>query len=94
MFDNLLCLLLDDPLQSSLTKTEILQMLQSEPPLLLPQLSVRGDDALKTAIISQTLIESFTLLTPLSDLKYLDMMLWPLPHHSSLLKSSLAIGKS
>ena len=40
MFDNLLCLLLDDSLQSSLTKTKILQMLQSEPPLLLPQLSV------------------------------------------------------
>ena len=30
---------------------------------------------------------------PLSDLKYLEMMLRPRPHHSSLLNRSLARGK-
>ena len=35
----------------------------------------------------------FTLLTPLSDLRYLEMMFWPLPHHSSRFSKSFAIWK-
>ena len=46
VFDYLLRLLLNDSLQPSLAKTEIFQMFESKPPLLLPELAVRGDDSL------------------------------------------------
>ena len=77
MFDNLLRLLLNDSLQPGLAKTEIFQMFESKPPLLLPQLAVRGDDSLQRLLaVILVLVGEIcsTLLIPLSDLKYLDII--------------------
>ena len=48
MFDYLLRLLLYDSLQAGLAEAEVLEVFEGEPSLLLPQLAVRGDDALRT----------------------------------------------
>ena len=51
MSDNLLRLLLYDSLQAGLAEAEVLEVFEGEPSLLLPQLAVRGDDALQTLLV-------------------------------------------